>query len=367
MRTRKWIQIITIILLCALVAVLTAILVIGTRTPNRLEKMLLSAGEGDYTAVKKQHSVAEVSKLDVRTTHIKCHVYTTQEEELQVVLQTPYEEDRRATVAVTLEAGVLQITIDSKPRIGWFTFTTDREYVEVYIPERYQADLQLQTASGSIAIESSLSVRNLTISGNSGSLKAAQLTCETYEVKSDSGSIKMGTLAGSGTLQSKSGSVQMEALQGKSHTVQSNSGSIRLGEVRGDLEATSDSGSLKIEFLEGDFVLESSSGTLRANEVIGGGNIKNNSGSVQVEALTLTGNLQLENKSGSIRATFAAMPSAALEVNNHSGSVRTNFVTKGGQDYQTATLGDGTYQIMATNTSGSIVLEVEDEIEDLEE
>ncbi len=378
----KVLTVINIVILVCIAALLTAVMVIGIVSGSFPLKSLFVKETVTMEIGKADKS--QIENIKVISKDLTCVVYTTNDDDIKVELQTNYSEEKRAEVTALQNGSTYNIEVKNKMKIGVFFGT---EYLNIYIPKSYDKNIDLTSGSGSIRFDDSadaLSLKNAVIESSSGSVRVNDITAENYSLKSRSGSIHAANVTGSGVMESTSGSIHVESVKGGRHSLSSTSGSVHAGVIEGeyveikstsgsvnaetiigDSYCKSNSGSVKIGSMQGKCSLSSNSGSVKVESLIGRGSAKSSSGSVKIGGIVLSGDLDLSCTSGSIKAEFAGIPSAKIEATSSSGGVHSDFEpTKKGSGYFFATLGGGEHNVKAETSSGSIRLELAEQVVD---
>ena len=187
-------------------------------------------------------------------------------------------------------------------------------------------DIRLNTASGSINIDGEVHARNLEANTASGSIRIERpvTATERLSLQSISGSIRVGASLKAETLsaQSTSGSVTLSGAYTESFNLRSTSGSLRTGSVSGSGSANTVSGSIRLTLGEarGEVSLRSVSGSVRLelhpslqfNLVA-----ETSSGSINTNFPT-----ERNNRGNRATATFGSDPTVNINAQSTSGGIR---------------------------------------------
>lgn len=337
-KSKNGISIVLILILSLLVVGMVGVIIMGTVNPKFFN---FSFMWGEYTeiAASYKHQVDDVEQINLKTGSLSCRVYLTDEKEIDIRLLSGLNENQRSTLTAEKSGNTINAEAKGRIRIG---INLRWEVVEVYLPKIYKENLRLESSSGSIKIEDSLEVKDISIGTGSGSIRVTSLNAENYDISATSGSVKFENINGDGSLKTNSGSIRGDYLKGEKHSIQSSSGSLRLGEASGEIDAKTTSGSISFD------------------ELTGSGSFKSSSGSIKLYDIELQGDLSLKSTSGSIRVQFASTPSATISASANSGSVRLNGFdgVQGRNHDKSVKVGSGRYKVEATATSGSITIEM---------
>ncbi|NTU90174.1 MAG: DUF4097 domain-containing protein [Actinobacteria bacterium] len=120
-------------------------------------------------------------------------------------------------------------------------------YIEVYLPLTYEGALRIKTTSGSIRIEPTFTFDTLGISTTGGPVNIGTVSAESLSVDTDAGRVDISGVTGHVRCGSNTGSIKIGSLQG-SGTFFTTSGKIDVDfdSIEGDLKATSTSGKIEL-------------------------------------------------------------------------------------------------------------------------
>lgn len=197
------------------------------------------------------------------------------------------ENKNRYYAAVKQDNGNIHVSEGRKPLFN-SSFT---RYVEVYLPQEYQANLTVTTTDGSIDIS------NITLSLNS--LR----------------------------IDSTAGTVQLDNANATVLHLSSTSGRLDLGNITGEqIKLDTTSGKVICEKLNGAVTYTSTSGDIDVKSAIGSGSYRaNNSGKLNVNYTDVTGDLSFFNKNDHIELTLPQDLEFEFEATAKNGSVSTSF------------------------------------------
>lgn len=121
--------------------------------------------------------------------------------------------------------------------------------IEVFIPESYKENLEVNSSSGNIKINDSLNLNSVKCTQNSGNFKcegalaanevalkvssgnisAKEILSKTYKINASSGNVRVGAILGSGDVVASSGNIEIEYKDIEEYsTVKANSGNVKL-------------------------------------------------------------------------------------------------------------------------------------------
>ena len=158
-------------------------------------------------------------------------VQTTNEPNLRVIQKSArkLKDDGKFTVI----NGDNEITIkrsNIQSNFTIFNFGNSKERIELYIPKKYNKDLDIKSSSGNIefksditlgsisckassgnlAGENNITAKNVNLKASSGNIDFESLISSNYKFEASSGNIKINSLSGSGDLQTTSGNIQVK-------------------------------------------------------------------------------------------------------------------------------------------------------------
>ncbi|MGQ9548948.1 MAG: DUF4097 family beta strand repeat-containing protein [Roseiflexus sp.] len=178
------------------------------------------------------------------------------------------------------------------------------------------ADIRVTTLSGNVQIEA--------IDGN--------VTIETT-----SGDVRLEAIGGTLAVKTVSGDVTLHNGRVPRARVETTSGDVNLGGIRGPLEVTSTSGDISVrDVVEGPVRVNTTSGRISS-------------------AGALSSDLSVSSMSGDVRLDLPADTGFRLSIQTISGDIDAPELRggRGGREWIT-TLGDGTYALSITTTSGDV-------------
>lgn len=211
----------------------------------------------------------------------------------------------------------------------------------------------LQTSSGSLRIERSLSVDGpFSARTSSGSLNLDELNAASADLQTSSGSLRANrtiTVAGPFRAQTSSGSLRLDVLTAESAELTTTSGTLNAGgriTLTGELKASTSSGSLRLEgevqaknvrastssgHLTADslktetYDLATTSGGISGGRITGAGRMKSSSGSISADVLSLTGDTDISATSGTVRVGLPRELPFNFEGTTTSGTINGDY------------------------------------------
>lgn len=164
-------------------------------------------------------------------------------------------------------------------------------YIEVYLPQKYQANLTVTTTDGNIDMSDvTLNLNSLRIDSTAGTVQVNNANAAVLHLSSTSGKLDLGNITGE--------QIKLETTSGK----------------------------VICEELNGAVTYTSTSGDIDVKSAIGSGNYRtNNSGKLKVTYTEVAGNLSFFNKNDSIELTLPKDLEFEFEATTKNGSVNTSF------------------------------------------
>lgn len=154
-------------------------------------------------------------------------------------------DDQQYYASVSQSENNLTITTGERPETQ--AIDAFQSHIEIYLPVDYHGGLNVETLSGSILSERSLSQSAFQAVSTSGSISVGDIKADTIKIGATSGSIKGGVLTGSIEIETTSGELKVSEISGPGKFI-SQSGSMHIGcgnEVE-NITATAQSGSINI-------------------------------------------------------------------------------------------------------------------------
>lgn len=190
----------------------------------------------------------------------------------------------------------------------------------------FQAMNGKQTVTVELTEDAMSALESFRVNTGSGSLHASGAAARLIVFTSDSGGIRIdGLRSDAATVHSDSGSIRLERFEGGSLRLRTDSGSIHANEVSALLIASSDSGSVTIDHLTGTGEIRTNSGSIRvAKDDDTGLDVVSDSGSVRITVPASFGGVyDAASDSGSVSHPEPAGASGeVIRVRTDSGSIR---------------------------------------------
>ncbi|GEM_PF-1098254 len=214
---------------------LTAILVLGISSPNGISGIFhftKNIIDSDVIVQKDENvEINGVDKIIVDFSSNNIIVKMTDEDNMRIIQKSnkTLKDDEKFQVI----QGNNQVTIKEgnfENLSNLWSFGNIEDLIEIYVPKNYNSDLDIETSSGDIELESDMILSNVNFSASSGSIVSKcnidvkdinivtssgdisieTLTTPTYKIKASSGEIKINSLTGSGKLDTSSGDIKVQ-------------------------------------------------------------------------------------------------------------------------------------------------------------
>ena len=271
---------------------------------------------------EQRFAMAGIDDLSISYRSARVKVLPTVGGDDEIIIREYMNHNNTTYQATTAQAGTT-LTIEQ----GKVPFLIPlRVHVQILVPTKYLGNLQLASASGTVLMAglTRLNVVNLRVT--SGSCKLDTVTAQALSTEVVSGSLVMS--------------------------------SVHVTDQFGMLVK---SGRLKLAKVQaGQFTVNVTSGSIQGNELVGGGSWTAKSGSMKLAFERLTGDLNLSDKSGSIKFGLPRDASYRYELEARGGRViapansQPEHIADG---YQTGQVGTtAKYTVKGRTTSGSIRL-----------
>ena len=209
------------------------------------------------------------------------------ENDALIIKEYMTENKSRYYADVKQDSGSIHVSEGGKP----FLKSNFTRYIEVYLPQEYQANLTVTTTNGNIDMSDlALDLNSLRIDSTAGTVQLDNANASIVHMSSTSGELDLGNITGE--------QIKLDTTIGKVTCV----------ELNGAVTYTSTSGDIVVKSAVG-------SGSYRSN----------NSGNLKVTYTEVTGNLSFFNKNGGIELTLPQDLEFEFESTTKNGSVSTSF------------------------------------------
>lgn len=362
MRAVKGFIIATICLVLVVAIGLGAVLVMGL-TGNLKAGNLFSFAPSMELANRQEFAAGDFDSLLVEYSSERIILLPGQEG--RVVLEEYMSRwDEGMLARISTDGRRLDIRAGNRPAGSWMNWNAE---IKLYVPASWAADVSLKNSSGSIRAEDErFSFGAFSAATSSGSIRLGRVTAQgDLRLQSSSGSVNAEQLeaGGSAAASATSGALRLERVQARDVELRTSSGSIRVGQAAAErVAASASSGSINFERLDGVFELSNTSGGLHVEGGAGSGSAKTSSGSLRIRLDELNGDLSLNTTSGSCRLSVPGGQAFSFFAQTSSGSIRTP--DDGGLSYnQRGNEASGSfgpnpvYRVEMRASSGSVKLE----------
>ena len=209
------------------------------------------------------------------------------ENDALIIKEYMTENKSRYYADVKQDSGSIHVSEGGKP----FLKSNFTRYIEVYLPQEYQANLTVTTTNGNIDMSDlALDLNSLRIDSTAGTVQLDDANASIVHLSSTSGELDLGNITGE--------QIRLDTTSGKVTCV----------ELNGAVTYTSTSGDIVVKSAVG-------SGSYRSN----------NSGNLKVTYTEVTGDLSFFNKNGGIELTLPQDLEFEFEATTKNGSVSTSF------------------------------------------
>lgn len=141
------------------------------------------------------------------------------------------------------------INISGNTRVRNFSESVTIIKCEVFVPEEYQKDMQLDSANSNIKL-SSLNLNEVEIDSQNGSIDLAGVNCKELNARTNNGSISLGTVKlESGELDTNNGNIELDEVSCNEMKAKSNNGNVSMDGITGSLKVETDIGKVKIKYI----------------------------------------------------------------------------------------------------------------------
>lgn len=256
----------------------------------------------------KEISSDNINKISVDCLSSNIVILNSDDSNIRVVQKSTKDLSDNQKCQINQGNEELTVKLDNYRNFGFFSFNTNKNIVEIYIPKNYNKDLYLKTASGDIQFNSELKLNSLTCKDSSGDVKSKEkintndaninissgdidlygIISNNYDIETASGDISVDSLSGSGKVSTASGDIKLKyndiAESSKVHTA---SGDIDLTvpaelsfEFNGSCTSGNISSNLNLDYTKGKKQASFSSG---------------NESNKKIDASTLSGDISINH------------------------------------------------------------------------
>jgi len=265
------------------------------------------------------------ASIDLAIGHIR--VTATDRADTQVTVQPTNPDNRhdvRAADETTVDFAHGRLTVRA-PRGKLLAFLSGSVTVDVALP----VDSRLTASSGAADIDATGRLRECRYKTGAGNVHLE--SAGDVNVKSGSGSIRIGEIRSNGSVTAGSGDIHIGTVGGRVQ-VRNASGNNSFGDIHGSVSVKGASGDISAELLAGELDAKTASGSLRITDAVRGG-------------------ASLTTAAGGIDVGIHDGTAAWLDVNATAGQVRNSLDTATGPEEATDTV-----RITAKNYAGDIFI-----------
>ncbi len=213
---------------------------------------------------KKDFVADDIKNLDISYDNATVKILPTSGNKI-IIREYMSRNNPRYQVKTSLDNGTLKIIQGEVPH-----FLPLKIRAQILIPDNFQGDAKISSHSGDINIQDLDNLRNISIAVHSGLLNVRDVKPNNLAIKANSGKIILEDITTVGDL-----------------LVETRSSIIKLDNVSSR-----------------EYELVASSGTIKAVELSGAGNINAKSGSIKAEFAKITGDIAVNNISGTVKLTM---------------------------------------------------------------
>jgi len=267
-----------------------------------------SQGFSNTKLVNTQNiSLDEINSINILYQSDDVTFFTSDSEELILKEYMNYTPDDNALSTINKSGSDLTIKNGKqKLRFTAFRLFSSSTRVEIYLPDNYHEKLNIETSSGNINSDLSLTFSEFAASSSSGNIKINEVYSDRISASASSGNI---------TFQVAEGNRQFSTT----------SGNIKVLDGIGDSNFDASSGNITVKKASGHIEAEASSGNIDIIDSVGGGDLSTTSGNIKFELTSLTGDVELTASSGDVRVIFPNEASFDFTAKTSSGDIRTFF------------------------------------------
>ncbi|MDF9838581.1 MULTISPECIES: DUF4097 family beta strand repeat-containing protein [unclassified Breznakia] len=281
-------------------------------------------------------------------------------------------------VEVDKNGDELHIEVDESAFRSFMVFGSNQRYFEVYLPDSYKGELNIDSDSGDVTSRMNLELSNCKIDTSSGYIDVKNVKASNITFSTSSGDVDAKTLAGKIDINTSSGYISIENSIGDMNLdtssgdvdliktegnldINTTSGYVSIDSGKGDKRIKTNSGDVDVNNSEGILDINTSSGYVEAIDIVGAAIITTSSGDIDVDFVEVTGDISLKATSGYIVCRCPENTAFSFKADTNSGDIETNFdnrlsYSKGGDSAEGAVGENAKYKITLETTSGDIDL-----------
>lgn len=241
---------------------------------------------------------------------------------------------------IILESTGTEIEIrNSIIRENWIPVIGRRKKVEIYLPKTFEKNMGIELKSGDMKVAMDLFLDEFELTLSSGEIQMQKVETTKANVECKSGHIGIDSLSGTQTVTVFSGEIDIKGGEGDA-SYECFSGASYITNEKGTVQAETSSGTTKLSLGEacGDFKILS--------------------GNLDVKINKVSGDLNLDSKSGSLGLEIPEESSFEYKGKMTSGNIYTYFDVEGDEDREEATVGASPkFTINADVNNGEITIE----------
>lgn len=183
----------------------------------------------------------------------------------KIIIKEYLHRNRKGDSRIEKEGNTLHVKkLEGFHEIYLFGFPLGMERVEVYLPESYNKNINIETSSGNIKAESDYDFNECHLLARSGNISCNEVSASELTATASSGNISFHKAEGTRKIVTSSGNIRLDGGAGDTE-VAASSGNIAVKGASGSLKAMARSGNINVEFdqLGTKVEAEASSGNIR--------------------------------------------------------------------------------------------------------
>lgn len=310
---------------------------------------------------KEETELNGITRLNIATDSIDIQILPATEEKILAHLHGNYLSNRKNLPLKFLfkkEGDILNIEIKTKK----VTLFDHHLQLDIYLPESYQKNLKLATASGDCNVDTSKTFKEFIFSTSSGDFSGKYISAKSIQLSSASGDLKLDGDCDTISIHTASGRFTTDSLKANTATTETASGWFKINGNFKDFHFTSASGDLSTETFESERArVKTASGNISLKGIPGDIEANSMSGNIFAEYTDFQHNINANSMSGNIKLQIPKQSAFQITVNTASGTVDLSesfpVVIKGGFKIKNrfeGTVRDGQNLISSNTASGNV-------------
>ncbi|NLG05692.1 MAG: DUF4097 domain-containing protein, partial [Clostridia bacterium] len=313
----KYIGRILVIVLCAAVAIAFAFL--SKMLPERSHNEWISFSTSDSNLKLVNESSAELKQADKIKIDLSLEeivLMPTEKDIVEVKEYINYDPADNDPIVIDSDGSIITIR-DTNVNHNWFPQMNKRKKIEIYLPDSFEQNLDIDLKSGELEATMDLKLKNFDIELSSGDIELLQVTAEKTIIDVKSGHLTIEKLDSEQDVQVSSGYAGIKDGSGNASYIC----------FSGDIEVTNQKGVVEAEVSSGEIDLTLGEAS---------GSFKTSSGSLSADIDRVTGDLEMDVTSGDVEVNIPEDTTFEFEGNIRSGSIDTYFDCDGDEHHMKA-------------------------------